>query len=102
MIWATSQNPDKPSEKLVLLALADHYNWETKQCNPGLARLVDWTGISRRSILEHLSSLERQGYIERTRNWRHNGSQTSNIYRLPRMEAWGAMAVDNFVDKSNA
>lgn len=48
-----------PSERLVLLALVDHM----PNCEPSLARLVQWTGLSEKTIRLCLKSLAQKGLL---------------------------------------
>lgn len=54
--WAFAQ-PLPPTQKLVLLSLADHHNAKTGQCNPSIARIADRTGLGRRTIVRALAGL---------------------------------------------
>jgi DNA-binding transcriptional ArsR family regulator len=77
MVWAlNSQGPETPTEKLVLVGLANHSgaSWE---CWPSLATLAEYAMISQRQVRRVLRSLESQGLIERT----EREHQTS-LYRL--------------------
>lgn len=72
-----------PSEKLVLLALADHAGDETFSCWPSLTHLAKKTGLNRRTVTRLIGSLERQMLIGRI----HRG-QRSTKYQL-NVANWG-------------
>ena len=63
-------------EKLVLLAIVSHANAEGC-CWPGIERLVDMTGLSRRTVLRAISTLEDVGVITVER-----GAGRANRYRV--------------------
>lgn len=71
----------KPATKIVLYWLADHHNGETGRCFPSLSRLAKLCEMSKRSIQNHLTELERLGFVKIHANTR-NGMQTSNEYQL--------------------
>jgi DNA-binding transcriptional ArsR family regulator len=82
MDWAFSQNLP-PSEKLVLLSLADHYNGQTGVCIPGQKSLAEQTSMSVRTIQRHLKALEDRGLIVRKARFRPEGrGRTSDRYEL--------------------
>lgn len=71
-----------PQEKLLFVVLASHYNHSTGQCNPSIARLVKVSGLSHRTVVRRLESLERKGFIGRERRTDETGRRTSNGYIL--------------------
>jgi DNA-binding transcriptional MocR family regulator len=79
MAWAWEQDCT-PTEKFVLLALADHAK-DDGTCWPGMKRLAEKTGFTRRTILNAIKSLGSKGLLESSP--RHNaGLQTTNLYFL--------------------
>lgn len=60
--WAWMQSSLKPTEKLVLLSLADRAG-EMHECYPSIARLVSDTGLHRETIMTCVAVLERKGLI---------------------------------------
>jgi len=54
------------TEKLVLIALADHVN-EAGECWPSLVRLMDLTGFSRQGVVNAVHRLEQHGLIRRVK-----------------------------------
>ena len=54
-------------QKLVLLALANRHNGETRRCDPSLARLATDCGLSKGTILRALTSLAQRGLLKQER-----------------------------------
>jgi DNA-binding transcriptional ArsR family regulator len=80
--WALKQNLP-PSEKLVLVSLADHHNRATGLCIPGQASVGEQTCMSVRTVQRHLKSLESRGLIVRQARFRSEGrGRTSDSYVL--------------------
>ena len=69
-------------EKLIFVVLAAHYNHANGRCDPSLARLVKVSGLSHRTVVRRLESLERKGFIGRERRTDETGRRTSNGYIL--------------------
>lgn len=61
--WAWGTTLKHPSEKLVLLALADCHNGRTKACFPSSSYLRKMTGLSNGSVFWALESLKKKGFI---------------------------------------
>lgn len=80
LTWAFEQKL-KPTQKIVLLALADHAN-DSGECWPGINKLCEKAGVSRSTLKRALEELEENGFIQRQERKRQNGSQTSNLYFL--------------------
>lgn len=82
MTWAWEQSLD-PSDKLVLLALANRTNHETGVCYPGQKLLAKECSMSDRSVRRHLKNLEALGLVERRPRMRKEGrGRTSDEYRI--------------------
>jgi len=64
----------RPIEKLTYLALTYFANNETQACFPSIQKLVEITGLSRRSIFKAIKRLEELGYIHIERH--QGGSST--------------------------
>ena len=79
-------------ERLIFLVLASHYNRSSGQCNPSLARLVRLSGLSRRTVIRRLETLEEKGLIRREHRTDAAGRRASNGYALAGYEADGAKA----------
>ena len=70
-----------PSEKLVLIVLANYAN-EKNQCWPSQKTLAKLTELTDRSIRNCLSSLEQKGLIYRTHQQRSDGSRSSDMIQI--------------------
>jgi hypothetical protein len=79
---AMKQRGLKPAAKIVLYWLADHHNGETGMCFPSLARLSDACEMSKRSVQDQISALERAGLISISHGFRDDGQQTANNFTL--------------------
>ncbi len=80
--WALKQDL-APSEKLVLVSLADHHNRGTGLCIPSQSSIGEQTCMSVRTVQRHLKSLESQGLIKRSARFRPEGrGRTSDSYIL--------------------
>jgi DNA-binding transcriptional ArsR family regulator len=53
-----------PTAKLILLAIADHIHSETGWAWPSTTRLADLAGVSKRSAIRHIDTLEQAGILE--------------------------------------
>ena len=73
----------EPTQKLVLLALADHANDETWKCWPSLGHLHKKTGLNRRTVSRALKLLADAGLIGRI-----NRGRESTVYQL-NVASWG-------------
>jgi helix-turn-helix protein len=78
--WAWEQAL-RPTEKLVLVALADFADVNGEHCYPGVARIANMTGLTVRAVFKTLAELERKKFVARARRWSH-GHQTSSSYVL--------------------
>lgn len=72
------RGPDKPHQRLMLLALADHASPDGK-CWPGIARLAQRCCIQPRQAKRTIAALEQAGWITVVRG---RGSGHTNLYRL--------------------
>ncbi|WP_185802962.1 helix-turn-helix domain-containing protein [Pontivivens nitratireducens] len=75
----------KPTEKLILLSLADHAN-DDGVCYPSLARLVAKTGLSERGAQSTIKNLEERGWLQIERN---AGPRGCNVFTVltPELDA---------------
>lgn len=80
--WAMRQRAGGPGPKLVLLALSDHHNRTSGQCNPKIDTLAVEAEMSERSVRRHLIALRDLGLIEWVNTYRPDGSLSTNTYRL--------------------
>lgn len=51
-----------PTERLILLALADHAD-DSGRCYPSISRLAQRTGLSERAVRNNVRAMEKTGYI---------------------------------------
>jgi len=89
--WAFGLD-EKPTGKLVLLALADHAN-ENGESYPSMKRLEQRTGLTRRSIQQTLRKLEEKGLVN-TLEQRKSGRQVVSRYRLLRKSESSAVGAN--------
>ena len=75
--WAFEQKVDDPLAKLVLLALADHFNESTGDAWPSIDRLVSVTEGSRSTVIRKLKKLEQVGFISREKRY-----NKTDVYRI--------------------
>ena len=80
MAWAWKQDVS-PTDKLVLLALADHSD-DDGQCWPGTAGISKKCHISQRTVFNSLARLESFNMVQRQHRKNGQGGLTSNLYRL--------------------
>lgn len=80
--WAWQLVIEKPSAKLVLLALVDHAN-RAGYCHPSQRLIADRTGLTDRTVRSMLAWLEDAGFISRIERRRDDGSRCSDGYQLP-------------------
>ncbi len=67
----------KPTQKYVLIALADRASDDNHTCWPSMADLKDRTGLSERAIRDAISELESMGFVAIEHRF-----NKSNLYRL--------------------
>lgn len=79
--WAWEQDVPTSSDKLVLLALADHAD-DLGVCWPGKKGIAEKTGISDRTVNRSVDRLEESGLLVMEERFDPRGRQTSNRYRL--------------------
>ena len=70
-----------PSEKLLLLALANYAD-EHLRCYPSQQRLADDTCLSKRTVRTLLASMEERGMLSRESRIREDGSRGTDIITL--------------------
>lgn len=80
MNWAWEQRLP-PNSKLILMALADAAD-EVGQCWPRVRLIAEKCCTSERTVQRVLKELEAAGFLHIERNYRKDGSQSSNVYSL--------------------
>ena len=83
LTWALGL-PVKPSVKLVAVAIVMHANKTTGLAWPGMGRISEITGLSRRQVIYAIKALEAGGHLHITR-LKVGKVNASNRYRLPAM-----------------
>lgn len=78
--WAWQQKGINPTDKLVLVALADHSD-DKGTCWPGMESIAEKTGLTRRTVINSISRLEETGIVKKQQRTA-NGFKISNVYTL--------------------
>jgi hypothetical protein len=78
--WAFGLRAE-PSEKLVLLALAQFVD-ESGRCYPARATVASMTGLAERTVQRILVGMTEKGLITRTERFRPNGSRSTDLIAL--------------------
>lgn len=60
--WAWTTEAEHGA-RLVLLALAEHHNGETGQCNPNVARLMKYARLGKTAVVKAIAELEASGLV---------------------------------------
>lgn len=63
LAWASGQKCEKAADKLILLALAERHNTETRIAYPSIAWLVEFSSLDRKTVLKSLARLQAKGLI---------------------------------------
>jgi hypothetical protein len=79
--WVLENSQSTGSERLVLIALANHYNQATEWSYPSVDLIADEARVSRATVFRCLERLVALGELEFTR--RGPGRGRRNEYRLP-------------------
>ncbi len=84
MVEAMNTQVGNPARKLVLLKLADHANDEGI-CWPSYESIAKQCEISKRTVIRHITELEKQGLVQvfqRERNGHHHNQSNKYVLRL--------------------
>jgi len=81
MNWAWEQPVAKSTNKLVLLALADHANADG-ECWPSMKRIAERSDISPRQVSRAINELVELGLVEKASRRRHGGQYRGWDYRV--------------------
>ncbi len=76
----------KPTERLIMLALADHADDEGR-CYPSINRLCQRTGLKERAVQTNIRKLEEQGYLRIHEGAGRNGSNLYFVHPTPAADA---------------
>lgn len=79
--WAFKQPIENAGAKFVLVALANFAD-ESGHCFPSQTRLARETGLGVRTVRRHIQWLEDNGWIEKARRRRNDGSWSSDSFML--------------------
>lgn len=79
MAWAIPEL--SPSQRLVLLAMANHANEFGENMHPGNDRLAQLTGLAEKTIRSAITDLASRGLVFMTRA--STGRGRANVYRMP-------------------
>ena len=86
--WAFDQTPDSPTQKFVLVALADYHNSATNKCFPSLESIAQKTSFSKRAVIKAVQALKIQGLIDfktvrnRSNKYQLKMNQVVNVVHL--------------------
>lgn len=81
--WAYDQEVGSPTEKAVLLALANRANHDTKECYPSVAAMAKETELGEATVRRALKALTDKDFIARERRRRADGSLGVYNYSFP-------------------
>ena len=79
--WAFNQNISSPTQKFVLVALADITD-DHEICFPSISYIIKKTAFARRTVHNAISDLIENGFIDKADRAGANGKNISNVYRL--------------------
>lgn len=79
--WAIRQRVGSPTGKVLLMCLANYAD-ESGECWPSQGTMSAEAELGERATRDWLKTLEDQGFIERQRRHRGDGSRTSDLIRL--------------------
>jgi predicted transcriptional regulator len=82
MAWACDQRTGSPTDKAVLLALANRANHDTGLCCPSVARIADETELGESTVKRALTRLVENGFVRRERRRREDGALGTYDYYL--------------------
>ena len=85
--WVFDKSPTTGTDRLVLLALANHASSDAWECYPSIATLAREAGIARpRTVQQSLARMEANGHVERSINGavdqRIRTDRRPNLYRI--------------------
>ncbi|MFW6118882.1 MAG: helix-turn-helix domain-containing protein [Planctomycetota bacterium] len=81
-IWELEDDKLSATQRLLLLALADHAGPDGDHIYPSRQRLAKMCGCTRRTVSRNIQALENLGYVRRVARQRSDGGQRANEYRL--------------------
>ena len=99
--WAKSQKGLSPTEKAVLVAIADYVNDEKGYAWPSQDKLAEDTSYSRATVHRACKSLQKKGLLSWSKVMLDSGHFSSNRYVLHRVAECGA-ATSHMAKKDTA
>lgn len=84
---ASKHGPSNPTTRHVLLTLALHMNEKGGSCFPSIDLLVEESGLSRRAVIDHLRTAERDGWIGKRDLRRPNGQGWRRVEYIAQIPA---------------
>ena len=70
-----------PRAKAVLIYLKDHAN-KQGTCWSGINTIAAGVSLSRSTVKRALDDLVQAGLVQKSKQWRENGSLSSNLYQV--------------------
>lgn len=67
-------------DKLVYICLLRYADNNSRECFPGMQKIADDIGISKRRVITAIERLSEKSLIEKTTRYDNKGSQKSNLY----------------------
>ena len=95
MISAAIDLDLSPSDKLILILLANNANDETGDCFPSQSYLAKRSGLSRGSVNRVIKRLVVAGLVDIVPQYRDDGGRRSNRYRLNMDGTGGGVTIDH-------
>lgn len=80
---------------VVYLSLCRHAHNETQTCFPSMKLIAEENGISTRTVIRAIKTLEEWGIINVIRSRKDDGTQDKNIYTLLSKSSWKDKPSDN-------
>lgn len=84
----------RPLKKLVLLSLADQANDRDGYCWPTYETIAKRCGMNRRTVINTVAELEREGFIRRESRYKVGGLHASNAFWVNQQAMLAAVAVE--------
>ena len=95
MISAAIDLDLSPSDKLILILLANNANDETGDCFPSQTYLANRSGMSRGSVNRVIKRLVVAGFVDIIPQYRDDGGRRSNRYRLNMDVTGGGVTIEH-------
>lgn len=80
LVWLVQT--ERPSEKVVLLALCDRANKKNNTCWPSHKDISKRTGFSNKTVRRAIKTLRELGFISYVKRRKADGGLTSNLYTI--------------------